>query len=78
MNEVKPANFLRQWIHWIMLGLIAWGVFLGFGAYLYGGKYAGLKAVIIAVCAIVFVEFWWLMLIARERRMARLAEKKGS
>jgi len=72
MNEPQAdPNSLRYWIRWIMLGLVAWGVLLGLGAYLYGGNYALLKAVIIAVCAIVFVEFWWLMLIARERRLNR-------
>jgi hypothetical protein len=76
MNDIKSEpNSLRQWIRWIMLGLVAWGVLLGTGAYLYGGKYALLKAVIIAVCAIVFVEFWWLMLLSRERRLNRLASK---
>jgi len=36
-DEPKPENnFLREWIHWIMGGLLAWGLLLGLGAYIYG------------------------------------------
>ncbi len=73
--QTEP-NFLRQWIYWIMGGLLAWGALIAGGAYLYGGKYALLKAVIILVCAVVFVEFWWLMLIARDRKLNRLSSKE--
>jgi hypothetical protein len=69
-------NFLREWIYWIMGGLLAWGALIALGAYLYGGNYALLKAVIILTCAFIFVEFWWLMLISRERRLNRAAAKK--
>jgi hypothetical protein len=73
--QTEP-NLLREWIYWIMGGLIAWGALIAIGAYLYGGKYALLKAVIILVCAFIFVEFWWLMLVARDRRLKRAAAKK--
>ena len=79
LTDVQPKfepNFLREWIHWIMWGLLAWGALIGVGAYLYGGKYALIKATFIIVCAALFVLFWWLMLIARERRLNRLAAKE--
>jgi hypothetical protein len=68
--------FLREWIYWIMGGLLAWGAFIAIGAYVYGGNYALLKAVIIMVCAVIFVEFWWLALSSRERRLNRLRAKE--
>ena len=79
VTDVQPKfepNLLREWIHWIMWGLIAWGAFIGIGAYLYGGKYALIKALVIIVCAAFFVFFWWLMLTARERRLKRLLGKE--
>lgn len=79
MTEPKPkteANLLREWIHWIMWGLLGWGAMIGGGAYFYGGKYALVKAVVIIVCAMVFVLFWWLMLIMRDRKLSRLAAKQ--
>ena len=37
MSEVSAGekNLLREWIHWIMGGLIVWGLLLGLGTYLY-------------------------------------------
>lgn len=84
MNEVSAGekSLLREWIHWIMGGLIAWGLLLGLGAYLYSSDpsvtrndqaetEAILRGVIIATCAVGFVTFWWVMLIVRERRINR-------
>ena len=78
LTNVPPKTEVnvREWIYWIMWGLLVWGALISTGAYLYGGKYALVKAVVISVCAAVFVFFWWLMLLARERRMNRLAEKQ--
>jgi high-affinity Fe2+/Pb2+ permease len=71
-DEPKPENnFLREWIHWIMGGLLAWGFLLGLGAYLYGGEHALLRGLIVATCATAFVTFWWAMLMAREWRLSR-------
>jgi hypothetical protein len=75
-SQPKTEVNLREWIHWIMWWLLAWGALISTGAYLYGGKYALIKAVVISVCAAVFVFFWWLMLTARERRMNRSAAKQ--
>ena len=71
----QPKNEMRRWIPWIMGGLLAWGALLGLGAFLFGGNHALLRGLIVFVCALGFVEFWWLMLIARERRINRLAAK---
>jgi hypothetical protein len=84
MSEVAASekHLLHEWIHWIMGGLVVWGLLLGLGAYLYfpGGptprssaeeQKAILRGIIVATCAVAFVTFWWVMLWTRERRMGR-------
>jgi hypothetical protein len=61
-------NFLREWIHWIMGGLLAFGFLLALGAYLQGGNHALMRGLIVALCTAAFVTFWWTMLMARGNR----------
>jgi hypothetical protein len=81
MSEVSASekSLLREWIHWIMGGLIVWGVLLGVGAYIYRAdpsiertsgdeKEAILRGIIVATCVVAFVSFWWVMLSLRDRR----------
>ena len=85
MSEVAASEkgLLREWIHWIMGGLIVWGLLLGLGAYLYRADptlartseaetEAILRGIIVATCAVAFVSFWWVMLWNRERRVSRV------
>lgn len=80
-EPTQQNNFLRQWIHWIMGGLLAWGFLLGLGAYLYGGEHALLRGLIVAMCATAFVTFWWAALLIRgdgPRKRANLKGPSGS
>jgi hypothetical protein len=82
-DEPRPENnFLREWIHWIMGGLIVWGLLLGLGAYLFHGDAntvrqgkaeteAILRGIIVAACAVAFVGFWWVMLATRGARSTK-------
>ena len=71
-DEPKPENnFLREWIHWIMGGLLAFGLLLALGAYLQGGNHALMRGLIVALCTAAFVTFWWTMLMIREWRLGR-------
>ena len=90
----SEKSLFRDWIHWIMGSLVAWGLLLGLGAYLFNSNRLGsganaarqaneeseaiLRGVIVATCAVAFVSFWWLMLALRERRLNRLAAKDKS
>lgn len=88
MSDVSASaqGLLRGWIHWIMGGLVAWGLLLGLGAYLYtpdpsvarsaeAEKEAIIRGIIVATCAVVFVTFWWVMLALRQRRLSHLAAR---
>lgn len=56
-------------IRWIMLAVLAWGLFLALGAYLFGGNLPALRAVIIAATVAAFLGFWISALALRQRRI---------
>ena len=49
-------------IGWIMLALLAWGLLLAIGSWLYGGNHPLLRAAIIFGVTLAFLGFWLLML----------------
>jgi high-affinity Fe2+/Pb2+ permease len=56
-------------IRWLMLAVLAWGLILALGAYLFGGNKPLLRALIIAGCTLAFLTFW-LLALASQRRNA--------
>jgi hypothetical protein len=63
-NTAPPA--IRP-AHWIMLGLLVWGGYLAIGAVRFGGTLALWRGLIVFACTLVFLGFWWLALLVRER-----------
>ena len=63
----------RQLLHIIMATLLVWGSIHALGAYLYNHDWR--KPVVVYVCLIGFLGFWWLMLALRDRRLRRGFEK---
>lgn len=68
-NEEQRQNYvvLRN----IVLGLLAWGVVLGLGAYLFRGQHDYRKPLIIIGCVVLFIGFWGLMLWQRQRKLRK-------
>ena len=50
-----------------MLGLLLWGGYLALGAVRFGGTLALWRGLIVFVCTLIFLGFWWLALLVRER-----------
>lgn len=64
---------------WVFLsiatGVLAWGAFHAVGAYLYNDNLlsgnALLRPIVVMLCVLGFLGFWWLMLTARRARIER-------
>jgi high-affinity Fe2+/Pb2+ permease len=54
-------------IRWLMLVILAWGLILALGTYLFGGNKPLLRALIVAGCTLAFLAFW-LAALATQRR----------
>jgi hypothetical protein len=71
----KPDNLSaektqRNLLIGLTLGLIAWGAFLGIGAFLGGANLQGSagRGLVIFGCMSVFLAFWWTLMLTRKRR----------
>ncbi len=53
---------------WIMLAVLAWGVLLALGSYLFGGNHPELRAAIVLAASCGFVGLWLAALAVRRRR----------
>ncbi len=58
-----------QIIRWIVLALIAWGIFHAVGAWRF--NHNPLRAVVVLVCVAGFLGFWMTMLAVRQRRLTQ-------
>ncbi len=54
---------------WIMLAVLAWGMLLALGSYLYGGNHAVWRAAIVLGVTAGFLGLWLGALAARKRRI---------
>lgn len=68
MNKLSPITY-------IMLAVVAWGLILAIGSYLYGGTLLWQRAGIVLSSALVFVILWLIALAGRKRRLRRLGER---
>ena len=68
MNEVERTPWYRTPLVWIMAGVTAWGLYLAIGGYLYGGRQAVMRGVLIFGCTLAFLLFWIVVLSAKRRR----------
>ena len=62
-----PADTVRI-IRWVVLGVLAWGVFHAVGAWRYNNN--PLRAVVVLACELGFLGFWMTMLAVRQRRLS--------
>jgi len=62
-----PADTVRI-IRWVVLGVLAWGVFHAVGAWRYNNN--PLRAVVVLACVLGFLGFWMTMLAVRQRRLS--------
>jgi hypothetical protein len=53
---------------WLMLTILAWGLLLALGTYLFGGNQPLLRAAIVAGCTICFLGIWLTALAVRRGR----------
>jgi len=62
-----PADTVRI-IRWVVLGVLAWGLFHAVGAWRYNNN--PLRAVVVLACVLGFLGFWMTMLAVRQRRLS--------
>jgi hypothetical protein len=67
-DEPSPGPAVNL-TRWIMLAVLAWGLLLALGTYLFGGNQPGLRAAIVALCTLAFLGMWWTALALRKRRI---------
>lgn len=59
MNKADSLTTSRNSaIRWLMLVILAWGLFLALGTYLFGGNKPLLRALIVAGCTLAFLGLW--------------------
>jgi hypothetical protein len=62
-----PADTVRI-IRWVVLGVLAWGLFHAVGAWRFNNN--PLRAVVVLACVLGFLGFWMMMLAVRQRRLS--------
>jgi len=67
-DDQLPANRFPV-ATWIMVALLAWGGYLAIGAMWFGGTLALWRGLIVFVCTLAFLGFWWLALVVRQRQL---------
>jgi high-affinity Fe2+/Pb2+ permease len=64
--ESQPIN-RNSAIRWLMLVILAWGLLLALGTYLFGGNKPLARALIVAGCTLGFLALWSVALAIRKR-----------
>jgi hypothetical protein len=68
LTEQSPIQQAQpNTIRWLMLAILAWGLILALGTYLFGGNRPLLRALIVAGCTGAFLGLW-LAALALQRR----------
>ena len=62
-----PADTVRI-IRWVVLGVLAWGLFHAVGAWRFNNN--PLRAVVVLACVLGFLGFLMMMLAVRQRRLS--------
>jgi len=69
MKAAEEPTTTVNLTRWIMLAVLAWGLLLALGTYLFGGNQPLLRAAIVAGCTLGFLGLWLAALAMRQRRM---------
>jgi len=70
-SDQQPGAAQGHLIRWIMVAVLAWGLFLAIGAVLFGGNLPLLRGLIIVGTVTAFLGFWLAALAFRQRRLAQ-------
>jgi hypothetical protein len=54
-------------IRWLMLVILAWGLLLALGTYLFGGNKPLFRALIVAGCTLAFLGLWTIALAMQKK-----------
>jgi hypothetical protein len=57
-DDSSLARSRSSAIRWLMLVILAWGLLLALGTFLFGGNKPLLRALIIAGCTLAFLTLW--------------------
>ncbi|HEY2415807.1 MAG TPA: hypothetical protein VGI40_26440 [Pirellulaceae bacterium] len=66
-QQSQPNTTQSKTIRWLMLAILAWGLILALGTFLFGGNQPLLRALIVAGCTLAFLALW-LAALALQRR----------
>ena len=69
MSEMPSSPGPQRLILWIMLGIVAWGIFHAVGAWRL--NHDPRRVLVVLGCVAAFLGFWLVMLSARRRRLAK-------
>jgi hypothetical protein len=60
MNDAPDTSVAKRWpaTRWLMLAILAWGLILALGTFLFGGNQPVLRAAIVAGCTLAFLGVW--------------------
>jgi high-affinity Fe2+/Pb2+ permease len=64
----RPTAGHAATTRWLMLAILAWGLLLALGTFLFGGNQPLLRAAIVAGCTLAFLALWIGALAVRRRR----------
>jgi len=73
MTASPPPPGAERIIRWIMLGIIAWGIFHAIGAWRL--NHDPRRMLIVLLCVAAFLGFWQVMLASWRRRHANAASR---
>jgi hypothetical protein len=72
--ESKANSMQPSLTTWIILAVLAWGMLLSLGSYLFGGNHALARAAIVLSVTVAFLLLWVGALAMRKRRLEREAD----
>jgi RsiW-degrading membrane proteinase PrsW (M82 family) len=68
-SDPPPGPDAVRIIRWVVLGVLAWGIFHALGAWRFNNN--PLRAVVVLACVAAFIGFWLTMLAVRQRRLSQ-------
>jgi hypothetical protein len=68
-SDPPPGPDTVRIIRWVVLGVLAWGIFHALGAWRFNNN--PLRAVVVLACVLGFLGFWLTMLAVRQRRLSQ-------
>lgn len=71
ISRFMPTPLSYRPIAYLMVGLLAWGLFHAVGAYRF--NHNPWRSVVVLACSLAFLGFWAAMLASRKRRLDRQA-----